>query len=89
MLFHSSTDLPAGRDVASVWLVNAIIVFLALGFAEFNVAMIRFHRAVHALHVQLVVNCTQMRSTPPHTHASISVTCAEPAPPTNLPTAGW
>jgi hypothetical protein len=49
MWFHPSIDGPTHGDIATTWLACAIIVVLALGFAEFDAAVIGFHHAVHAL----------------------------------------
>jgi len=56
MWFNSSMDGPARRDVASTWLACLIIVVLALGLAESNVAVVGFYHAVHASHTHPVAS---------------------------------
>ena len=53
MQHHPAAPGAAWREVAGAWLACAMVVGLALGFAEFDTAVTGVHYAVRTLHAHL------------------------------------
>lgn len=50
MWYHPAAHRLAWREVAGAWLACAMIAASALGFTEFDVAVVELHQAIRALH---------------------------------------
>jgi hypothetical protein len=53
MWYHPAAHKLAWHDVAGAWLACAVIVISAIGFVEFDAAMLAVHHAARALHAAL------------------------------------